>query len=584
MDSVLSCGLFLQESASKFENASLFSTCYLDQSSANPCIVVKELDVVSMISLQFWKTLYRTNTVFSDLVYKTVDAIPISNDIKKSYVDFFDVFNTQYRTFVKSYCDKSQPDEDEFQNTVSYLYKIFGKKRVDRIITEFQSDFSEQRKLRTIFVLEMKYLFYALAEVYTNDINDLLEEIQISNEPIRFLNAEESFQLKQNLQGKKTIDDLSNKDLDALFSILVPFLKIEDVFCNAVPKDKIASLDSGKTFYGLRHRTFTYEKMRRNSHSLLEWSCTAVKTLSDLEMPKGVVFRNENGGYCTVHEIIHGKGAYKTCLKQIGKQRKNSQNVILYRGTRVPPFATGAHHTLFEDMRKDLGSRGPIATFDETKNLLSDPKLGFIEDEKETVKAIGMSLGGNHSMQDAALHFGKISHVVPIASPGIDDETDQNFQKQLLESDFKIKIDHIWEYDDIVDQFGSRHMGAQLLPEKADVNIHLLCQNEEQSTREEVLDKARQYREFPKTSNFITNTAFALFKLQNAFQTAHCRKTTESSYRVITLNNSRDSDQINSILSHKGGISDPEWEVLRKTFAIDQWPLDAVLLPDFVLR
>ena len=582
MDSLASVGRFLQVSAEKFETSSLFATCALDASSFDPSLTVKELDLVSMIGVQFWKTLYRTNKVFSNLVHNTVESLPLSADFKRPYVVLFDDLNYLYRSFVKSFCDQVKPEEEAYKNTVLYLYKIFGKKRVDRIAKELRSDFSNERQLRTIFVLEMKYLFYAITEVYADDLQDLLDEIHTSELPIRFLTRNESCALKEYFKDRKTIDHCSNEHLDRLFAILVPFKRIEDVFCNSIPKDKIGSLDSGKTFYGLRHRVLAYEKIRRKSLSTLEWSCMAVKVLSDLEMPKGVVFRNENGGYCTVHEIIHGKGAYKTLLKQIGAERKNVQNVILYRGTRVPPFATGAFHTLFEDMRKDLGSLGPIATFEETKKMLTNSEMGFIEDENETVKAIGMSLGGSHSMRDAYLHFGKISHVMPIASPGIDDEIDKKFREKIEQSDFKIRIEHIWEYDDVIDQFGKVHMGCNLDPEKVDVQLHLLHQEDAQITTEEVFQKAKQYREFPKNSNSIANLALGLFKLQEALRCAHIRKTTEETYRIVSLNNKEHIDCINSILAHSGSISDTAWEEMRNTFTIDQWPLDGILLPDFV--
>jgi hypothetical protein len=444
--------------------------------------------------------------------------------------------------------------------TTNYFEHVFGKKRVQRVVPSPSRSLTKQ---------QIKELLVTMCELTEEDLRDLFHEIKSKISTVRFLTEDATQDLRKKFQNIDSLENCLDAHLDELYSILVPFRKVEDIFLQHVPSIEALSSDSGKTFFGKRERVYLYEAMRRERLSEEKWMMRFAKRLAAREVPEGVVLPKFQSGYVKVHKVVHAKGAFKYFVKVIGASEHPIRHFIVYRGTRPLPTATDGFETIKEDLRKKLGSEGPKATFDETHALLTNPTFGYVRHPSEPKKAIGMSLGGTHLMYDAVLH--DIFDMVTFSSPGVDRDIAIRFRDKVASrDDVRWKITHHFEDKDVMDQFGGVHLGALCDPKKVDVQIKVLTTRPVQtSSIEASLEKIAEQR---RKNMFALWQIDFLYKFQQAIFKVHNRETFFVDHQVIELNRNVHFELAEDILSHAHPLFDASWEKLRKRIAIDTLP------------
>lgn len=474
----------------------------------------------------------------------------------------------------------SKPQSDAA--SVAYFAKVFGEKRLARI--------TDQIECKGIYTKKhIRELFAYSGEVLSSDVQELFDEIKSAASTVRFLNEEETRALRQEFNDTSSIETCSNAQLDTLMQILVPFSKVETLFLNAVPRLTVTSLTAPADFSSLCRRVLIYQEMRTKQITEQQWIMYLTKNLADREVPTGVVFRGNTAGFVKVHKVVHGGGAYKYFLKAQGKAAATTGHYILYRGTSPLPSATDALLTLIEDFRLQLGSQGPQVTFEQTKALLTDRAAGFIDDGQEKITALSMSLGSAHAMRDLLLH--KIHRLITVTSPGIDKATCHLFAEKINSGTlgFVPSIEHNFEAEDIVDQFGEAHLGDGCDPAKitVTVRIHEPGNLEEASLDDDLRRIAKLRKVFARDSwhqfvprevldflqldrfpNWLCSIPQAGIRLLQAIFEVHIRNTLLTPHRVIEISNQNHNGVLQAILSHTSGLCDKRWEQLRQVVPI----------------
>ena len=465
------------------------------------------------------------------------------------------------------------PSSKIHHSTTEYFSKIFGKKRLEQIARRAGVSLTCKATLgQEMTKSDLERLFAQSAEIYHEDLVDLFQEIKTTTGPIRFLSQEESDDIRKQFRCNNSLDDCTNEALNTLFSILIPFENIQHIFLNRAPKFDLPCLDSGQTFLGLQERVYIYEHMRRNTFSDSAWMMKMAKKLADREIPKDVVFPSPKGGFLKVHETVHGGGAFIYFLKHIGNKASDENNMLFCRGTRGIPTATGWLFSLVEDLRFELGGHGPQKTYEKVKALVTDPALGFIKEQQDTIAGYGMSLGGAHIARIAVLLKGKLNNVHIIAGPGIDEDTAQIF-KDWRQSDQEthFRIHHWIEADDIVDQFGDVMLGHECDPKHTEVHVHIVTPSNPPEHNELSLEE--QLREIGKKRIFPEppfSYAKAIHVFLNALLGPHIRNTLEKERTITHLSNESHPEIVKQILGHTGPLYDKRWEEMRKLVAIDK--------------
>lgn len=428
--------------------------------------------------------------------------------------------------------------------TLDFLQALFGKKRLTDLCRRAGVD------LGKVFTrLELHKIFIYAAEVQYSDLEELL--YQCNNEPSQLPASCKTTELQILVKEIKSLDECSSKALDSMIKVLIPFSKKEDLFLGDEPSS-ISLLDSGKTFLGVKERVAVYEYLRDSSVTKKSWIMRLAKQLTNLEMPKGAVIANSKGGFHVVYRVVHKAGAYKYFLKPIGKDPVDRSRYVLYRGTRDPILATDGRETIIEDLRQDIGSAGPIATYSRTHELLTDVSEGFIQSIEDRIVGISMSLGGAHLSRDATLH--PFNKVITVASPGIDKSTCELFSKRAS----KISITHYIESGDLVHHFGEAKLGYGCNPEYVNVKVHILI-----PVSREVSDSIDA---LPQPSDAYLPFLFNAVKgLTYALTCAHNRMTLEKPHTILTYTNQKNKTEIDKILSHEE--FDKRLEAVRRKIA-----------------
>ena len=467
--------------------------------------------------------------------------------------------------------------------TVEYFKKVFGEKRLERITNQIHCEGAYTKK-------HIQKLFLRVGEVLSSDVQELFDEIKGKSSSIRFLDEAETGALRKFFSDVSTVDECSNAQLDALMAHLVPFSNVGPLFLNNVPRMDETKLTSPKSYASLGKRVLIYEQMRTKPVTEQQWIMYLTKNLTDLEIPTGVVFRGNAGGYVKVHKVVHGGGAYKYFLKSFGKAASETGNFILYRGTSPFPSATDSFLTLVEDFRLRLGSNGPKVTFEETRTLLTDQAAGFIQEGNEKITAVSMSLGSAHAMRDTLLH--RIDRLITVASPGIDRKTCKVFAEKINKGTlgFVPSIEHNFEAEDIIDQFGAAHLGAGCDPSKIKITIriHEPGNSAEVMPLDEEINRIAELRKvFTRDAwhEFVPKQVFGFLGLENfpnwlcsipqagikllmGIFVVHIRNTLLIPHRVLEISNQNQDGVLQSILSHQSELCDKRWEQLRKVVPI----------------
>lgn len=430
--------------------------------------------------------------------------------------------------------------------TTAFLEAHFGSYRLSSLCRRVGINLGN-----IITRLEVQKLFVQSAEVYYTDLKDFIYFLK--NEPSQLPASSKTFELLTKLKYVNSVDDCDTSTIRKIMDTLVPFKNVEDLFLGEVPST-ITAVDSGKTFRGVKERVSVYQSLRDPTCTKRSWIMHLAKQLTDLEMPKGVVIANCRGGFHFVYDIVHKGGAYKYFLKPVGKNPIDSNRYVLYRGTRALLSATGGIDSVFDDLRPDIGSKGAIATFDKTHELLTNAEMGFVGDSARVV-GISMSLGGTHSARDALLHpFNKI---ITVASPGIDKATCELFAQRIS----KMSITHYIEGGDLIHHFGEAKLGFGCNPLDVKVKVHILVPGKK---AELPIDALSPYPKLPdRYISFLSTTAKSLI---HALTYIHNRMTLTDLHTIFTYSNQSNKEDIEAILSHE--VLDKRLEVARRKISL----------------
>lgn len=489
-------------------------------------------------------------------------------------------------TISRSYFMFWQKAEKDTES-LAYFTHVFGEKRIKRLTRLHGLDPTFIRKQ------DIEKLFVYLAEVLSSDLYELFDEIKGNKPTIRYLNEEETAALRVQFAEVEDPEMGSKEALDMLMKLLIPFSKVEDIFLSNPPNIHALSLDSGKSFESARRRVQAYEMIRRNPTSEKKWFMIVGKILSNREIPAGVIFPSACGNYCKMQKVVHKKGAYKNFLKVIGKTAQSEGNYVVYRGTRPIPRATDWFWTILEDFRLHIGTRGPQATFNETRELLTNPLRRFIHTPHGKITAIGNSLGGVHSMYDMCLHD-QITRLVTIVSPGMEKKKAEAFAERVNRGMLRHvpEFDHFIEAGDVVDQGGGAFLGMRCDPTKAAVRVHIVEPVTESSVPQRVLSLREEvgrigqlrritidnvWRSYvPESiynffrledlSDWVEYLPKALYKIKKVALKAHTGLTLLRPHHIFEISSDRDNELLQPILSHESELVDPRLETLRQSF------------------
>lgn len=467
-----------------------------------------------------------------------------------------------------------------------YFESVFGKRRIERILLETNlsrdttSPYSRE---------EIKQIFSRLVYLQREDYEDLISEIR-GKKPLRESLLHRREELQNTFQSINCLDDCSVNEVRELDKLLIPFSSAEEAFLGDTP-----SLDlSFSTWISrealVRHVAYCVETLRRNTQSIDNWEVFVAKRLSQPEIPQKLILSHPLG--CLERkETIQESGAYKILFKAVGKpSEEGPTNYVVYRGTRghlATDTIRSCYETVREDITKELGARGIIATYEKTKDALT--KLA--ENDEKGFTFLGYSLGGAHAQRDCILFSKHCKRLVTVSSPGIDSESIPLFLSSFKHNPVLKEIVHNINPYDIVHEAGDRLIGAEMfkttsneddaaldkkdtLP-KLRVRVHL-------SPKDEASNQLLREEEWKKESWPISNKfehiirrgpfSFISSLVRSAFAHMYTPLPSESATEEtraieLTSKNIAHLRHIEGIVHHKESHIDPRYESIRKMFS-----------------
>lgn len=378
-----------------------------------------------------------------------------------------------------------------------------------------------------------------------------------------------------------SLENASSEELQLLYDQAAPFKSLHELFLSTIPPIDRPPVDSGKTRYGDELKTrVLYELTHNDQMTHDQWVTLIAKQLAPLEVEPGTLIKGYDGTWYTVHSTIGAGGSYATLLKVVGENRENRPAIVLYRGTHPTPIACEGFEGVIEDIRKGIGTRGLIESYDQLNRLLHDPAAGFIQ-PGQPVWAMGMSLGGTHAQRLAILFPDVVRRVSLVASPGIDRSSCELYQEVLqdlaereeVEAEEEIcprLIELLLDADDITDSMGEMHLGAGCSEELVALRVALYDAEPSRG-----IDAAINERRMP--ASFYP--AAAAVKFFTALSTAHIALTAWKPHKRVVWNNRAqevsETEQeesggapqrlsIQDIFSHSDRFYDASWERLRQ--------------------
>jgi hypothetical protein len=441
--------------------------------------------------------------------------------------------------------------------TIDILSEIFGPARLRRAAAWCGVDLSDNRQGCGLTRNDFSLLFHSLSQVTTDDVNELLEELNGPAESVRQRTGEPLQTLRSRFAGKGSVESCSFEEIRMLERVLLPIAAPEDLFWDN-PASRFNSLlgSSSSVFESVGWACYV---LRTYNLPLKDWEAVFAKRLTQPALPDNLLIAHPNGAYlhlCT--KIEHG-GASKRFFRTLHPQAADP--LVLYRGTLGfspdTPFRNTVHSWL-EDMRRELGASGPIATYEETKRLLEDPAWGFINSPDQRVCLLANSIGGPQAMRDALLFNKHVRRLTTNSSPGIDKETAELFREVMAAPHTPpMTIIHNIDRGDIIDTMGDEHLGGD-------------CNNVSLTFRS--LRPAGEAEQEPSSDGYFSNrlrdfvlSGTALFsKIMGIFE-AHMRATTAGRYNDETISTDNpDTRQLAMAYArHQPPHFDPSWEEVR---------------------
>lgn len=447
---------------------------------------------------------------------------------------------------------KKQP----LTNTVTIFRETFGQHRFDRAAKWAEINLGENRA-ELLTKKEVSALLHALELVTLEDVEELLEEIHGPNDGIRAsLQRADVQSLREQFAGKRTIESCSFEDIQQLETLLLPFKDPLTQFWND-PASHFNSLSViGSSYNSTETVAWALHLLRTKKLSLNDWEALCAKRLAQPQIPANLLIPHPNGGYVCFSHRIEGGGASKRFLRSIHPEKVPP--LILYRGTRGPSTGAAIKDVVLswlEDLRKELGSSGPMTTYEETKDLLLNPERGFVNSPNQPVWLVTNSIGGPQAMRDAILFHRRVTRLSTNSSPGVDTETAELFRQVMKEPrQTPMTIIHTIDTGDIVDTVGDEHLGGNC--DHVSLTFRSLSPLSGDSSPRSGLRNT--LRDFFLSSPALIERVWGIFQ-------AHTRATVAYPYReeILSTDTPETKTQANSYAQHRPPHFDPSWEQVR---------------------
>ena len=345
------------------------------------------------------------------------------------------------------FCFYSQSFIDENRRSIDYFLDTFGKERMEKISERYGLNLLDKRRRGDSLTKgDLESIYLGIADVRIDDFEKLFEKIKGVNPRIEHLDEKLSESLREELKGAASLRDLSKRQIDVLWGILSPFSRMKTIFCNRSWKSFFGTAQGGG-INPTRNRIRYIEEMRRTDFfNVLDipkrcglvgedakeeirdrWRTRLIKKIVDDYLPEGVVIPHEKG-YHYHQRMINKQGCFKLLLKPINRDPE-LRLTVAYLSTRASGFASlfNMEHwrSRGEILCSDVGVFGTIATYEETKEVLTNPDKGFIEKVGDKVDLIGYSLGGKHAENDLLLS-------IPSSTRWWEFATQDRLPKQLI--------------------------------------------------------------------------------------------------------------------------------------------------------
>ena len=452
----------------------------------------------------------------------------------------------------------------QLNTTLSELKNIFGKERIERALGMSKLSASELK--RTGHLLSKRnfaLLYHALAMITKEDVEELLEELHGTAPLVRGISGEKLLLLRQQFSTVSTLSCCSPDHIATLSDVLLPFARPEDQFWTNPEKRMLYMLPPSSAFRTAEVVAWTCHLLRAQSFPLKDWEVLFAKRLAQPLLPNHLLIRHPTGGFLCLSHGIDGAGVSKRFFRSLHPEQTLPH--VIYRGTRLPTSGTHFNETvrsLSDDLRSELGSLGPIKTYQATKELLEDPRQGFVNSDNQKVVFVTQSIGGAHGMRDAVLFHHKLARLTTNASPGIDKPTADLFRRVMAEANHDpIVITHIIERGDIVEKAGDEALGANC--RHVSLTFRLIGPALHSSGPEQ-----QDWSVNNRLSTFFFSGVRQLFSNIATLFHAHTRATVVDKYveQIISTDDPATKDLALAYAQHTPPAFDPSWEALRRRF------------------
>jgi hypothetical protein len=437
---------------------------------------------------------------------------------------------------------------EDTQATKDYFQTVFGEKRLLRFDKKHTLHIEDDKK---VFCRgDVLKIFVNSAEITLDDIQELFNEIKdFSKKRIRYFDESGTQTLRWYFNENDTLSSCPKYKIERLIKILSPFAKIEHVFLHHLPL-KYIHIFAETEWLNMQKRVFTYHSIKNLCLQDPLWALYVAKELSSRDLPDNVIVPHASGFHYNFHFIKQG-GERKYFMKQLVSTVDKCRSYLLYQGT--VPFDRASRRNV---MHPQLGSQGPLVTYNETHALLFDPSRGFVETEDEPVLAFGMSLGGAQAQRAKMLFGKKISELTAVCSPAIDKASAilyKGMMKTQVEKDDdseKDKLVYIFEKDDHLDEFGGARLGLGLDPGKVKIEVYTIA-------------SAAQRNACPQA--FLKK----IFRVIDSSFRSHLKPIIgrDITLSKLTNDNPRDAKALQGFLVHSGTEKDPKWDEFRKIWS-----------------
>jgi hypothetical protein len=460
--------------------------------------------------------------------------------------------------------DHSKKRED-LTSTVNQLKAIFGKQRVDRNIAWCGISMKTLHDNGLcLSKQDFATLFHSFALTTKPDIEELLAELHGDTLYVRGVDGERLDALRRQFHGKTEIDSCSPEEITTLEKILLPFADPKDLFWIS-QKERVNDVTFPvTTFDMIADVAWALHVLKTRHLPLKDWEALFGKRLAQPQLPAHLIVPHPNNGYLCFSHVVENGGASKRFFRSLHPQQ-NVPPIILYRGTRGPMPGDGISDTfssLLEDLRHELGSSGPIATYEETKELLEYSEKGFVTSPDQKVALITNSIGGAQGQRDALCFHNRVLSLTTNSSPGIDAETATLFRNVMsLPRETPMIITHNIDKGDVVDTLGDEHIGGKC------TNAILTFRSLSPATPDTEW-KNSSWTVTNRLNDFLFSGIFSLFSNIAGIFSAHVRSTTEGLYKeeVISSEDPATRDIADAYAQHQSPYFDRSWEQIRRFF------------------